>query len=517
MAAAAAKRQLFAAAEEGDLAKLQSALAAGAPVDVRDGEGRVALHLAAMGGHAAVIRALLASGSNPSLRRHEDDRTALHLAAEEGHVDVVSELLAGGAEVSAEDFDGSTPLHCAAHYGNVQVVQALLDAGAKVSIRTSSGQTPLLVAGEACGCRWMGREEGPGGYDYVDVVRRLLAAEAAAGGDAAAQSAGAGVPGVGCEVDSTGEGAVHAAVRAGNVQVVAALCDARAGVAVSGPRGITPLHLAAAAGQVECVRLLVGAGAPLEAREKEGGLTPLHVAVQSRQLEVVEALIAEGADRTSPDNSGLTPLHTAAQLGPAGAPLLRALLANTQPAAGAPLLPAAVNTAGNVQRVTPLHLAVATATAEGAAGPTARGVGPYISEIGGGDSCGSRADVVVVGGDNGSGSGSGERGSDSRISGTGTPPVEAAEVAEAEAVRVLLRGGADIRAVDASGNTPLHVAAARGNVAAVRALLDALGTSADGVSNLRIATARLPNSSGFTPWQLAHAAGHLAVLKLLPQ
>ncbi|GIL80636.1 hypothetical protein Vretifemale_9955, partial [Volvox reticuliferus] len=103
---------------------------------------------------------------------------------------------------------------------------------------------------------------------------------------------------VGCEVDFTGEGAAHAAVRAGNVQVVAALCRARAGVAVPGPRGITPLHMAAAAGQLDCVRLLVGAGAPLEAREKEGGLTPLHVAVQSRQLEVVEALIAEGVCTT---------------------------------------------------------------------------------------------------------------------------------------------------------------------------------------------------------------------------
>ncbi|GIL63275.1 hypothetical protein Vafri_17378 [Volvox africanus] len=290
-------------------------------------------------------------------------------------------------------------------------------------------------------------------------------------------------------------------------QVVAVLCSARAGVAISGPRGITPLHLAAAAGQVECVRLLVGAGAPLEAREKEGGLTPLHVAVQSRQLEVVEALIAEGADRTSPDNRGLTPLHTAAQLGPAGAPLLRALLANTQPAAVAPLLPAAVNAASNVQRVTPLHLAVATATVEGTAGPTALGVGPPISENGVGDSCGV-----------GVGSGVGVGGS--RICGSGTPSFEAAEVAEAaeaEAVRVLLRCGADIRAVDASGNTPLHVAAARGNVAAVRGLMEALDATADGGSNLLIATARLPNSSGFTPWQLAHAAGHLAVLQLLPQ
>ncbi|GIL80635.1 hypothetical protein Vretifemale_9955, partial [Volvox reticuliferus] len=302
---------------------------------------------------------------------------------------------------------------------------------------------------------------------------------------------------VGCEVDFTGEGAAHAAVRAGNVQVVAALCRARAGVAVPGPRGITPLHMAAAAGQLDCVRLLVGAGAPLEAREKEGGLTPLHVAVQSRQLEVVEALIAEGADRTSRDNRGLTPLHTAAQLGPAGAPLLRALLASTQSAVAPPLLPAAVNAADNSQRVTPLHLAAATATVAGPAGPTAGGVEPSII-------------------DNGSGTDeSGRKGG----------ACSAAEAAATEAIQVLLGAGADTRATDSSGNTPLHVAAARGNVAAVRALLEALRAAADadadadGGSNhlLITTTASLANSSGFTPRQLAHAAGHHAVLQLLPK
>ncbi|GIM04709.1 hypothetical protein Vretimale_9196, partial [Volvox reticuliferus] len=122
---------------------------------------------------------------------------------------VVSELLAGGSEVSAEDFDGSTPLHCAAHYGNVRVVQALLDAGAKVSIRNSSGQTPLLVAAEACGCRWMGQEEGPGGYDYVDVVRRLLAAaetEQRAGG---AEAEGLGSSGADAAAAAGEESAVE--------------------------------------------------------------------------------------------------------------------------------------------------------------------------------------------------------------------------------------------------------------------------------------------------------------------
>ena len=67
---------------------LRRALAAGAPPDGRDGEGRGALHLAAAAGSAAAVAALLAAGADAGLTREEDGRTALHIAAEEGHLEV---------------------------------------------------------------------------------------------------------------------------------------------------------------------------------------------------------------------------------------------------------------------------------------------------------------------------------------------------------------------------------------------------------------------------------------------
>ncbi|GFR44765.1 hypothetical protein Agub_g6096, partial [Astrephomene gubernaculifera] len=348
--AAAAKKLLFAAAEAGDLAKLQQALAAGAPVDARNSEGCAALHLAAAAGHAPLVRALLAAGAKSERRREEDERTALHLAAEEGHLEVVCALLAGGADVAATDIDLSTPLHLAAHFGDAPVVEALLHAGAQPTARNHAGQTPLLVAAEACGCRWVGRpgcdypgsvgmllraregqegkqegKEATGGWEAgagdVPAVAALAAAVAAAAvGDGATEKgeeggeggSGGGGSGGGCETDSSGESAAHVAVRAGNMQVLAVLCAARAGLAACGPRGVTPLHLAAAGGMEEAVRLLAGAGAPLEARELEGGLTPLHSAVQAGQLRAAEVLLEAGADPASPDSRGLTPLHTAA-------------------------------------------------------------------------------------------------------------------------------------------------------------------------------------------------------------
>ena len=48
-------------------------------VNVRDPYGRVALHYAAMMGHAPMLRTLLASGAKASMRDHQG-RIPLHLA-----------------------------------------------------------------------------------------------------------------------------------------------------------------------------------------------------------------------------------------------------------------------------------------------------------------------------------------------------------------------------------------------------------------------------------------------------
>ena len=66
--------------------------------------------------------------------------------------------------------------------------------------------------------------------------------------------------------------------------------------------GRSPLHLAAAKGDVETVKVLVAAGAALDARDRSGS-TPLHLAAAGQHTDVVKLLIESGADASGRNES----------------------------------------------------------------------------------------------------------------------------------------------------------------------------------------------------------------------
>ncbi len=72
----------------------------------------------------------------------------------------------------------------------------------------------------------------------------------------------------------------------------------------------TPLHEAVDYGRLSLVKVLIAAGADLEALDYMGR-TPLLVASDQGYLEIVKALIAAGADVNSVDDSGNTALDIA--------------------------------------------------------------------------------------------------------------------------------------------------------------------------------------------------------------
>ena len=73
----------------------------------------------------------------------------------------------------------------------------------------------------------------------------------------------------------------------------------------------TPLHYAVWKGHAEAVRLLLAAGADVNAHNKNGhwGTTPLHAAAHGNQAAIAELLIQHGADIEALDMGGKTPLH----------------------------------------------------------------------------------------------------------------------------------------------------------------------------------------------------------------
>lgn len=156
----AADKQLFAAAHQGDLTGVRSALAHGADVNAHDEEGDTPLIVQIQTqwfnvGDVPTVRALLRAGAQVDARG-KGGRTALMLAAKLGWTESMRLLLLSGAQVEARDSEGQTPLMQAA-YGSVvqesstdcsspEAVRLLLARGARANARDKMGQTALMWA-----------------------------------------------------------------------------------------------------------------------------------------------------------------------------------------------------------------------------------------------------------------------------------------------------------------------------------------------------------------------------------
>ena len=82
------------------------------------------------------------------------------------------------------------------------------------------------------------------------------------------------------------------------------------GVDSRGDDGQSPLHWMATLGDAVAIRLLVEAGASINAVDNKGN-TPLHEAMTWRHTSAARMLIEQGADVLLRNESGLTPLDIA--------------------------------------------------------------------------------------------------------------------------------------------------------------------------------------------------------------
>ena len=108
-------------------------------------EQKTILHMAAGGGQAHVVKALVENGVRIEARdRH--GYTALHLAAMFGQVEAVGVLLENGAQIETKDGFGFTALHLAVRCGLVKVVEFLLGKGANIKAKDHCNRTALDIA-----------------------------------------------------------------------------------------------------------------------------------------------------------------------------------------------------------------------------------------------------------------------------------------------------------------------------------------------------------------------------------
>jgi len=118
------------------------------------------------------------------------------------------------------------------------------------------------------------------------------------------------------ELERTGAGLdIFEAAATGNVAALESLLAAQPGLASAwSTDGWTPLHLAAAFGSPEAVKLLLERGAPVDATSKNPQTNqPLHAALAlGRNPETIRLLLAAGADPNGRQTAGYTALFSAA-------------------------------------------------------------------------------------------------------------------------------------------------------------------------------------------------------------
>ncbi len=286
-------------------------------------------------GDEQAVKQFLAKGAD--LNATETDGTTPLMRAVHGrYPSIASLLIEAGANVSAGNRYGVTPLYLAARAHDAATARALLRAGADANTALPEGETVLMTAAKT---------------GSVEIVRALLGLAGSAplgsigiGGsppDAASGYAAAGTTPVRPEnlADPNakegwyGQTALMWAAAEGHADVVTALIQAGADIDEHSdrfdapephpdrleegfaypqiPRGqLTALHFAARQGRLEAAKVLVDAGADLNAVDEDGA-TALVLATLNGHFDLAGTLLEAGANPNVADLFGRTALFVA--------------------------------------------------------------------------------------------------------------------------------------------------------------------------------------------------------------
>jgi ankyrin repeat protein len=283
----------------------------------RDADGRTILHLAAIAGEAEaagqILRAWEELPDRDTMVRDNDGKTALDLALarpdSRDHAEIAEKLiLAGGrsqdpvypyfaaaarsSNYNIRFFDGGTPLHFAARENYLGLINFFIERMAEINVKDASGATPLYAAARS------------GNIEALELLLSL-------GADPNVQ-------------DAKGNSVLHIGIPADiHREAIGLLLTHQANPNLRDEHGDSPLHIVIMLNRDGGVlQSLLSGGADVSIRNIDGK-TPLYLAVEEGRLALVPLLLSYQSDVFAADNTGITPFTKALEL---GNPILQTLI-----------------------------------------------------------------------------------------------------------------------------------------------------------------------------------------------
>lgn len=331
---------LMAAARSGDSASIRLLSTAGADPNAAETTlGETALIWAAAENHPEAIRTLVDSGADPDLASRVLELAPMNwvqvgmvstvlpvggwvplmYAARENAQAAALALIEQGADPDIQDPDGNTALLIALANDHFDIAALLLEAGADPDVADRSGTTALFAAiDRATAAVDFGRPPVPrfDERDARDIARLALAHGANPNAPLTGPTLARhhGFPGRSLGIGGT---PLMRAARARDLESVRLLLDAGALVQATNDDGATVLHAMAGgptgpdddaeAIERDVLDLLLDAGADIEATSADGQ-TAMHRAARSGNASLIEQLFERGARLDVADADGHTPL-----------------------------------------------------------------------------------------------------------------------------------------------------------------------------------------------------------------
>nr|XP_039253654.1 protein phosphatase 1 regulatory subunit 12A-like isoform X1 [Styela clava] len=243
-------------------------------VRVKFDDGAVFL-AACSSGDLDEVRILLKNGADINFA-NVDGLTALHQACIDGNVEVVEFLVEHGSEIDQEDNEGWTPLHATASCGFMDIAKYLVKKGANVAAVNSEAELPIDIAEEDEMVEYLQSEIDNKGIDVDEArdIERLFMLEDA------------------------------------NILLDKYQNGEKVEIYRHSKSGATALHICAAKGYNDVLKILIKAGIDVNSRDHDGW-TPLHAASHWSQEESSKILADRNADFKSRSNLGQTPFDVA--------------------------------------------------------------------------------------------------------------------------------------------------------------------------------------------------------------